>query len=286
MEIAQDGQWCALFNESKFAVINLRQASGRKQPITLDLQPGPIRGIAFSSQNNVLAVSFGDQVRIIDLVSEKSLNNFEVQGASNLEYTPDGKRLWIANQDGLVSLRSTDGTLALKIPATRTGAAVFAQDSREHWIVTGGAESLARRWKVSDGGASGSARVDTLTKSLKIFEKHGLLLVISEDDSLTLLKWATLERVLRILPQGAKVLDAAINADGMRIVVVDTNSVSLLDSKSGINVMTPITFPQPIIAAKLIDYGRQIIAFDDHGNLKRWELHRPLTIRNRGDATE
>lgn len=136
--------------------IRLWEVQDQAQVLTQAVQGGPIFALAFDAEGNRLAAGGGQQVSLLDVRPDASLqpnHTISVSGETiQAAFSPDGVYLALAtsNESGDVELwkLSLDQRIALDGHQRRINDVVFSADGL--LLVSGGVDSTARLWIISD----------------------------------------------------------------------------------------------------------------------------------------
>lgn len=268
-----DNRWCVLWNDSSLSSLNLSKVPITRPSFSKELLHGPIRAVDISPAAAQMAVCVGDRVEIMSLNNGAELGVLKVPRAATVRFSTDGRSLLVCDEMGIARMMRIDsGEKTREWSSVRSGTTLMAADRLEQWLVTGGQEQAVRRWRFMDGTSAGHENTEAPVAELKLIEQQQLLIARLTDQSAIVLKWPTLERIIRVHPQSTLLLDVLPTRDSKRVLIARQDATVLLDVKLGTEVLEVSSFANRMVAARFINDGQMMLGLSDDGVLSYLDL--------------
>ncbi len=210
-------------------------------------------------------------------------------GARAATFSPDGKRVLVAGNDGVarfwdaVTGQALPLTLRHSLPLT---SAAFSPDGRR--VVTAGSDGTARVWDAASGAALSPPLPHTSEVEKAGFSPDGQrVLTVSADRTVRLWDAATGQPVTPLLRHGDKVQHAAFSPDGRLVLTAcHDRAARVWDLAAGLGPGINLSHDQTVLFAALGAGGRRLVTCGQDGIARAWDARtgQPLSppVRHRG----
>jgi len=236
--------------------------------------------VAFSPDGRSLAAAWVTQVILWDIQSGEIKSSFSGMsvgttigynlGVGQISFRPDGKRLAVANMDGVPKvweLATQREVLSLQSEAQPAKAIGYSPDGR--LIATGGDEGIVWVWDASDGAKTFTLPLGGIIHSLSFSPDGARLAAASEDGSVKVWEAATGQEVLK-LPRISGLYDIAFLADGNFATAGQDGTARVWDPVSGQQFLTLAGPTSTVISVAGSPDGKRIATGGYDGSLRVW----------------
>ncbi len=224
---------------SKDGKVNLWSADGRGQPRTLDTLQGPLASTAFSPDGRHLLVTpleYGSVQVWPTTPGGNPVNLGDVARLRGAAFSPDGKRVVVAYNDGLAKIWPADGDgkpVLLQGHDWQVLSAVFSPDGRQ--VVTASRDGTARLWSAADG------------KPLAVLRGHD-----------------------------GPVLAAGFSPDGRQVVTASADTTARLWSSDGSGQPIVLrAHTDQVVSAAFSPNGKRLVTASRDGTVRLWSINEP-----------
>ena len=250
--------------------------------LTLDGETGePGGNIAFSPDGSSLAGAWVTQVVVWDLRAGKKIYTLSGKsvgtnigynlGVGQVSFSPDGKRLAVANLDGLPGVwELASQAEILSLLGEMLPAKAIAYSSDGSLLATGGDEGIVRVWDAGNGAELYTLPLGGIIHSLSFSASGSRLAAASEDGSVKVWEAGTGEEVLN-LPRLSGLYDIAFLKDGRFATAGQDGTTRVWDSLSGQQQLTLAGGTSTVISVAGSPDGNWIATGAWDGSLRVWD---------------
>jgi WD40 repeat protein/basic membrane lipoprotein Med (substrate-binding protein (PBP1-ABC) superfamily)/transcriptional regulator with XRE-family HTH domain len=245
-------------------------AASRVQMTIPAFEPGTPLSVAFSPTGKHLATASQDGiVKILDAYTGDTLLILSGHYAT---YSPDGKRLATVLADGTVKFwdAETGAEISLAGQIDAGDNVVFSPDGSRLATVAG--ENLPRIWDVNTGKELINFPGHTDYVSYVFFSPDGHRLLTSSDDGTARIWNATTgKELLRLSGHPSWVWTAAFSPDGKRIATVSENEAMIWDAATGEKLSTLTGHMNTIYVVTFSPDGKWLATGSQDRKIKVWD---------------
>jgi WD40 repeat protein/transcriptional regulator with XRE-family HTH domain len=263
---------------------------------TLDTEPGEFgNSIAFSPDSRLLAVGWPTKVTLWDISSGERLlvlsgESFGTTigynlGTGQLSFSPDGRRLAVANMDGAsVVWELETQAIVLSLAPEGLPAKAIAYNPDGTLLATGGDEGTVTVWDAESGEPRYTRPLGGIIHAVTFSYDGAVLAAASEDGSARVWQAATGADVAT-LPRTAGMYDIVFLADGRLATAGQDGVTRVWDAGSGQQLMALSAATSTVIGVAGSPDGRRIATGGYDGSVRVWDAspgHELLTLPAHG----
>ncbi|MGD2145497.1 MAG: helix-turn-helix domain-containing protein [Anaerolineae bacterium] len=237
--------------------------------------------VAFSPDGGTLAEALQTRVVLWDIQRREIASTLEGRsigttvgynlGVGQISFSPDGRRLAVANMDGVPKvweLATQREILSLAGETLPSKAIAHSPDGR--LLATGGDEGLVRVWDAGDGAEIYVLPLGGIIHSVSFSTDGTRLAAASEDGSVKVWVSGTGEQVLS-LPRLSGLYDIAFLADGTFATAGQDGTIRVWDPLFGQELLTLAGATSTVISVAGSPDGRHIASGAYDGSLRVWD---------------
>lgn len=238
-------------------------------------------GVAFSPDGRWLATAWTTQVIFWDAASGQKLFTLAGEsvgssigynlGVGQISFSPDGKRLAVANMDGVSKvwdLASRSELLSLSSGELPAKAIAFSPDGK--WLATAGDEGIVKVWDASYGEEILNLTLGGIIHSLA-FSPDGARLVAGSDGGGVKIWDVTTGQELLSLPRLSGLYDITFLADGNIATAGQDGTVRVWDSVSGQELLTLAGHVSTVVGVAGSPDRQKIATSGYDGDVRIWD---------------
>ena len=282
MSVSNDGRWCALYNDRYLVILDLWNREGIKQVFADSIREGVITSVAIASNKNSTraAVCTSEGLLVMGLPSGRLIEKLSVAGATNAQFTAEASGIMLGFANGtLQNILLESNQVTKEIKAMNRGTPQFVFDQTQENLVTAGEQGVLRRWNYGDSEPIDNNDVDSPVAGMDLYEDQGLLVARLVNNSIVTWQWPSLKLHQKIPPENRQIFAVCPTLHGKRLFVARWDALVLMDSISGVEIMTATSFAIPAIDARLTQNGRQLVTLHQDGTLSQFDLFQRVSNR-------
>lgn len=237
--------------------------------------------VAFSPDGDTLAGTWFTKVVLWDLQDGKIKAAISGQsvgtsigynlGVGQVSFSPDGKRLAVANLDGLPTVwELASQSVMLTLAGGELPAKAIAYNADGRLLATGGDDGIVTVWDAASGEKIYTLALGGIIHSVSFSLDDPYLAGASEDGSVKVWDMDTGGEVLS-LPRQAGLYDIAFLADGRFATAGQDGTTRVWDSPSGQQLLTLAGGTSTVISVAGSPDGKHIASGAWDGSLRVWD---------------
>jgi WD40 repeat protein/transcriptional regulator with XRE-family HTH domain len=236
--------------------------------------------VAFSPDGSALAAAWVTQVILWDTQSGEIKSRLSGQsvgtsigynlGVGQICFSPDGKRLAVANMDGVPKvweLATQSEVLSLAGELQPAKAMACSPDGR--LLATGGDEGIVTVWDARDGAQILALSLGGIIHSVSFSPDGSRLAAASEDGNVKV--WTAAGQEVLSLPRLSGLYDIVFLADGKFSTAGQDGTARLWDPASGQQLLTLAGGTSTVISVAGSPDGKRIATGAYDGSLRVWD---------------
>ena len=237
--------------------------------------------VAFSPDGSILAAAWVTRVVLWDIQSEEIRSTLTGKSVGTtigynlavgqISFSPDGKRLAVANMDGASKVwELATRSEVLSLAGTIQPAKAIAYSPDGGMLATAGDEGIVKVWDANDGAEIFTLSLGGIIHSVSFSPDGARLAAASEDGSVKVWEAATGEEVLS-LPRLSGLYDIAFLADGKLATAGQDGTTRVWDSVSGRQLLTLAGGTSTVISVAGSPDGKRVASGAYDGSLRVWD---------------
>jgi WD40 repeat protein len=250
-------------------------ATGLERPADPSTQPNAANSVAFSPDDVMLAVGFGDgEVQLWRITDRTLLRTLHItsRGVSHIAFSPDGMTLAVGYRDGNVRLwQVDDGVLQQTLPQDSAIRSVaFSPDGSI--LASGGWDGIVRLWQIPDGLLLNQLEGHTDWISSVAFSPDGAILASGSNDGTVRLWDVSSNAFLDSLPSThTSISSLAFSPKGNMLATASFDQgISLWRIADGVRLFS-LPYADPIWSLAFSPGGSHLAASSD-GKVNLWRV--------------
>ncbi|SPE61349.1 putative WD40 repeat-containing protein [Verrucomicrobia bacterium] len=246
----------------------------------------------FNSQGTRIATSHLETARVWDARTGAPVTPaLRIPGRADMvAFSPDGKRVLAASQNGIVQIWDAQTGRALAGPFKHDGeitAAEFSPDNQH--ILTASADGTARVWDAQSGQALFPALKHESRVTAAHFSPDGRQLATASENSAQVWDARTGEAVGQPLKHRNFVASVAFSSDGQRVVTASHDRTACVwDAQTGRLLTGPLRHDRMVTWAQFTPEGKRVVTIEQFDKTARvWDAQtgQPLAGPMKHDRT-
>ena len=236
------------------------------------LRVGKFKELSPHPAQNTYFVSTSDRLTMFDPIRNELSPAIASGTTSSVSLVETGRILYADNQGQVTFASERDGTVQSKISVQRRATPAIALDAKNSFLAAAGEDRRIVLWDTRDMKMVGSVITDSPIRQLRFNPKSQLLAALGFDNSVTLFRWPSLQRIAAFPASEEAVLWYNTTDDGKRLLQATRRGITLADIEYAIQVLDVVQFAVPSVCLFIDGNQETAFSYDEADRLAKFSF--------------